>query len=164
MGTRIPGGTESAILRPTCGPLVSFHCLIGAEPTFTRNFVFFFVVYVDDFKLAGLSGRLAEGWRLIREGIHTEKPEKLDLYLGCKHSISESTITGADGKPRARFQELSSCPASMEASKAADCYGLWEGHSVEAADAVQAYVQAKFEGTRGATRRSMAKGMEAAFY
>ena len=45
------------------------------------------------------------------------------------------------------FQELSSCPATMEAAKAADCYGLLEGHVVEQADAEQAYTQSKLGGT-----------------
>jgi len=47
----------------------------------------------------------------------------------------------------ALFQELSSCPATMEAAKAADCYGLFPGHAVEQADAEQAYTQAKLGGT-----------------
>jgi hypothetical protein len=44
------------------------------------------------------------------------------------------------------FQELGSAPASMEASKVADAYGLFPGHMVQQADAVQAYVQAKLTG------------------
>ena len=36
------------------------------------------------------------------------------------------------------FQELASCPATMQASKAADVYGLFKDHSVEQADATQA--------------------------
>ena len=35
----------------------------------------------------------------------------------------------------------------MEASKAADFYGLIPGHAVEIADAVQAYIQAELSGT-----------------
>ncbi len=45
------------------------------------------------------------------------------------------------------FQDLGSQPASMEAGKAADCYGLFAGHDIEQADAEQAYVQADLEGT-----------------
>ena len=37
------------------------------------------------------------------------------------------------------FQDLGSCPATMEASKTADFYGLIPGHAVEIADAEQAY-------------------------
>ena len=45
------------------------------------------------------------------------------------------------------FQELSSCPATMEASRAADCYGCFPKHNVMQADAEQAYIQAKLSGT-----------------
>ena len=34
----------------------------------------------------------------------------------------------------------------MEASKAADAYGMIRGHIIEQADAVQAYIQAKLQG------------------
>jgi hypothetical protein len=47
---------------------------------------------------------------------------------------------------QAMFAELGSCPATMEAGKAADTYGLFMGHTVEQADAEQAYVQAKLGG------------------
>jgi len=46
----------------------------------------------------------------------------------------------------AMFQELGSAPASMQASKTADAYGLCAGHSLQQADAVQAYIQAKLTG------------------
>ena len=48
----------------------------------------------------------------------------------------------------AMFQELSSCPATMGAAKAADCYGLLPGHTVEQADADMAYTQANLGGTK----------------
>eukprot|EP00959_Pyramimonas_sp_CCMP1952_P003909 82384-Pyramimonas_sp.AAC.1 len=47
----------------------------------------------------------------------------------------------------ALFQELSSCPATMQASKAADAYGLFEGHDIQQADARQAFTQSKLGGT-----------------
>jgi hypothetical protein len=47
----------------------------------------------------------------------------------------------------AMFQELSSCPATMEAAKAADAYGLAPGHTLEQADAEQAYTQSRLGGT-----------------
>ena len=46
----------------------------------------------------------------------------------------------------AMFVELSSCPAALEASKAADCYSLMPGNSGEQADATQAYTQSKLGG------------------
>ena len=45
------------------------------------------------------------------------------------------------------FQELSSCPATLEASRAADCYGCFDGNDVMQADAEQAYIQAELKGT-----------------
>ena len=45
------------------------------------------------------------------------------------------------------FQELGSCPATMEAARCADAYGLMPGHDVQQADAEQAYTQAEIEGT-----------------
>ena len=44
------------------------------------------------------------------------------------------------------FQDLGSAPATMEASKTADFYGCQSGHTIEVADAEQAYVQAEMKG------------------
>ena len=41
----------------------------------------------------------------------------------------------------ALFQDLGSSPAAMEASRAADAYGMLPGHDIEVADADQAYTQ-----------------------
>ena len=46
----------------------------------------------------------------------------------------------------AMFQDLGSSPATMEASKAADCMGCRKDHDIEQADAEQAYVQAPLSG------------------
>ena len=46
----------------------------------------------------------------------------------------------------ALFQDISSCPATMEAAKAADLYGLIQGHRTDLSDAEQAYTQAKMGG------------------
>ena len=43
--------------------------------------------------------------------------------------------------------ELSSCPVAMEASKICDMYGCFKGHTVQQADARQAYVQSELGGT-----------------
>ena len=45
------------------------------------------------------------------------------------------------------FQEMGSCPATMEAARCADAYGLMPGQDVQQADAEQAYTQAEIEGT-----------------
>ena len=60
----------------------------------------FMTVYVDDFKLAGPKGNLAEGWRLIRgdatpesgKGLIMEDPTPLGQYLGCNHVQSVITL------------------------------------------------------------------------
>ena len=45
------------------------------------------------------------------------------------------------------FTEMNSCPATMEAAKFGDFYGLLPDHKITTADARQAYTQAAFEGT-----------------
>ena len=45
------------------------------------------------------------------------------------------------------FQDLSSCPATMEAAKCADCFAMIDGNVGQQADAEQAYTQAAFRGT-----------------
>ena len=54
------------------------------------------VVYVDDFKMAGPAGSLSEGWKLIRQGLTMEEPEKLGVFLGCNHVRQEVKL--ADGR------------------------------------------------------------------
>ena len=46
----------------------------------------------------------------------------------------------------APFQDLGSSPATLDATRSADCYGCYPDHDVEIADAVQAYIQAKLTG------------------
>ena len=48
----------------------------------------FLTVYVDDFKMAGPKGSMAEGWKLIRKGIRAEDPTPAGKYLGCDHIMS----------------------------------------------------------------------------
>ena len=44
------------------------------------------------------------------------------------------------------FEEMSSAPAGMEASRYCDAWGCFEGHITEQADAEQAYTQAYLGG------------------
>ena len=44
------------------------------------------------------------------------------------------------------FSEITSCPATMEAGKASDAFGLLPGHEIECADGESAYTQAKLGG------------------
>ena len=48
----------------------------------------------------------------------------------------------------AMFQELSSCPARLEAAKVADAYGLAPGNTAEQSDATQAYTQSELGGPK----------------
>ena len=47
----------------------------------------------------------------------------------------------------AMFQDLGSCPATMDAARAGDVYGCLPGHATEQSDAEQAYTQAMLVGT-----------------
>ena len=47
----------------------------------------------------------------------------------------------------AMFDDLGSAPATMAAAKAADAFGIFHGHTIEQADAEQAYIQSKLGGT-----------------
>jgi hypothetical protein len=42
-------------------------------------------VYVDDFKLAGPTANLEQGWKLITKFLELDPPQPLNLYLGCIH-------------------------------------------------------------------------------
>jgi hypothetical protein len=53
------------------------------------------VVYVDDFKLAGPSQNMDEGWRLLRKGLAIEASTPVGLYLGCRHEVT--TVKGKSG-------------------------------------------------------------------
>eukprot|EP00959_Pyramimonas_sp_CCMP1952_P351755 7370008-Pyramimonas_sp.AAC.1 len=83
--------------------------------------------------------------------ILVEKNSELPLaHTGCKYKgrvVFDGSSVRDPNKDVALFQELSSSPATMQAGKAADTHGLFEGHSIEQADARQAYTQSKLGGT-----------------
>eukprot|EP00974_Lingulodinium_polyedra_P017211 1668440-Lingulodinium_polyedra.AAC.1 len=58
----------------------------------------FLVIYVDDFKLSGPTGNLAEGWRLLRSGLSIEPEQRYTAdgvtYLGCTIERTEFTLPG----------------------------------------------------------------------
>ena len=65
--------------------------IIGPEwPScfFHKKLLLFLIVYVDDFKLAGPGDNLAEGWRLLRQGLAIEKEVRIGeqgaTFLGCE--------------------------------------------------------------------------------
>ena len=51
------------------------------------------IVYVDDFKLAGLAANIIEAWRLSRKGIIIGEPEPIGRYLGCEHRMVNAAIS-----------------------------------------------------------------------
>ena len=74
-----------------------------------------------------------------------EKGDPLRKYKG--RVVFDGSFVRDQDKNVALFQELSSCPATMQASKAADAFGCLPGHAIEQADAKQAYIQALLGGT-----------------
>ena len=80
-----------------------------------------------------------------------EKNSELDENDPNRKFKGRAVFDGSDvrdeNKEVALFQELSSCPATMQASSAADIWGMLDGHSTQQADAVQAYTQSRLGGT-----------------
>ena len=62
------------------------------------------VVYVDDFKMAGPTSSLAEGWRIVRRHVRTETPTALDKYLGCQHRMYDVPKSAFSAEARELFQ------------------------------------------------------------
>ena len=61
--------------------------------------------------------------------------------------VFDGSFVRDQGKNVVLFQELSSCPAAMQAGKAADFISLLPGNHVQQSDAEMAYTQAKLTGT-----------------
>ena len=45
----------------------------------------FLMVYVDDFKMSGPKGALAQAWIELRKKMIIEDPKPLGVFLGCDH-------------------------------------------------------------------------------
>ena len=71
----------------TCGfePVQGWECLYVH-----RGLQIFLSVYVDDFKMAGLTRNLPSAWKLLIDaGLILDPPEPLGLYLGCaQHPVT----------------------------------------------------------------------------
>ena len=83
-------------------------------------------------------------------GIIVEKNHELDAK-DLRRKYKGRAVFGGDqvldqDHNWAIFQELGSSPATMEAARWADAYGLFPGHAVEQSDAEQAYTQAWLRG------------------
>ena len=54
---------------------------------------------MDDFKLAGPTKNLKEGWKKLRNsGLLLEEPTGPQLFLGCIHERIEKTINGVKAR------------------------------------------------------------------
>eukprot|EP00959_Pyramimonas_sp_CCMP1952_P090271 1889641-Pyramimonas_sp.AAC.1 len=86
--------------------------------------------------VAELKGKTAHFGRLFATRV--EKNSELPLGHKDRKYTGRVVFDGSSVRDQkndvALFQELSSSPATMQASKAADTYGLFEGHSIEQAD------------------------------
>ena len=95
---------------------------------------------------ANAAGRIIHMGRVF--GIMVEKNyESVDHRKYKYRVVFQGNNVVTQNYDVALFQDMGSQPASMEAGKAADCYGLFENHDVEQADAEQAYIQADLTGT-----------------
>ena len=85
-------------------------------------------------------------------GIVVEKNFELDVNDKRRKYKGRAVFQGNNVKDEdgnwAIFQELGSSPATMEAARCADAYGLFPGHATQQSDAVQAYTQAWLTGTK----------------
>ena len=112
----------------------------------------------DDYTVRGWK-EVAREARLANQEVHFgyllglcfEKGSELPEGHPDRNFEGRVVFDGSDVRDQdkniALFQELSSSPATMQASKAADTYGLFPGHNLEQADACQAYTQSTLGGT-----------------
>jgi hypothetical protein len=77
---------------------------------------------------------------------NSEMEEEHHVYKG-RIVFQGNNAKDQDGRA-AKFQEMSSAPASMEAGKVGDAYGLVEGNDTQQADAEQAYIQCDLGGDK----------------
>ena len=94
------------------------------------------------------TGRNAHFGRIFE--ICVEKNHELPLSNPARKFKGRVAYQGNNVKDAfgdaAFFQDLSSCPATMEAAKCADCFSLFPGNTGQQADATQAYTRAEFHG------------------
>ena len=74
--------------------------------------------------------------------ICVEKGDPARKYIG--RVVFQGNQVKDENWEVAMFQDLSSCPATMEAGKACDLFGSRDGHDIQQSDAEQAYTQFKW--------------------
>ena len=82
---------------------------------------------------------------VVEKNYELDKTDKRRKYKG-RAVFQGNNVKDEEGN-WAIFQELGSSPATMEAARCADAYGLFPGHAVQQSDAEQAYTQAWLTGT-----------------
>ena len=83
---------------------------------------------------------------VVERNYELDKTDKRRKYKG-RAVFQGNNVKDEEGN-WAIFQELGSSPATMEAARCADAYGLFPGHAVRKSDAEQAYTQAWLTGTK----------------
>ena len=87
-------------------------------------------------------GRIFEA--CYEKGAELEPGNPLRKFKG--RTVFQGNNVRDENSDHALFAELGSSPASMEAAKLLDAYGSQPGFSKQQADAIQAYIQALFDG------------------
>ena len=82
---------------------------------------------------------------MVEKNHELDPNDKRRKYKG-RAVFQGNNVRDQDGNS-AIFVDLGSSPATMEAARAADVYGLVPGHAVQQSDAEQAYTQAWLGGT-----------------
>ena len=50
------------------------------------------ILYVGDFKMAGPKEPMAKTWKVISDRLSIDEPEEANLFLGCKHELTDITL------------------------------------------------------------------------
>ena len=117
---------------PDSGGLWEAHCeeklsKVGFEPVlrdiwksvfYHPSLKLLLVVYVDDFKMAGPTKNMSEGWKRIGEAIEMDPAEPLGRYFGCEHHEENNVTLTKEHHPFAHvFDPQASKPAAAAHAK-----------------------------------------------
>ena len=101
---------------------VGFEKILGWECLYVhRPLKVVLSVYVDDFKLAGLTRSLPIAWKALTDGgLELDKPEPLGLYLGCNQhpvTMSQSDVDSRLENIRPLYPRVGAGPPEQTLSK-----------------------------------------------
>ena len=80
----------------------------------------------------------------VEKGSEFKKGDKRRKYKG--RTVIQGNLFKDQNMTAAIFEELGSSPATLQAMKCAHAYGLFPGHTIQQADARQAYTQTTLGG------------------